>query len=144
MLLNRVNYTEVSIEVEKPVSFVIFDENYSVLFADSLSETLTEENEYVDLFARISEKRSFFEHNDKILKIKYREFMCIISKEQGVLLCYIFIGKSFFAIRKFMKLVDAFSNNDIINSVNGSIPQNKHFNLDERMLLSSIIRKEMC
>jgi hypothetical protein len=37
MLLNRVNYTEVSIEVEKPVSFVIFDENYSVLFADSLS-----------------------------------------------------------------------------------------------------------
>jgi hypothetical protein len=70
--------------------------------------------------------------------------MCIISKEQGVLLCYIFIGKSFFAMRKFMKLVDAFSNNDIINSVNGSIPQNKHFNLDERMLLSSIIRKEMC
>ncbi|MCG3223710.1 MAG: hypothetical protein H7647_04535 [Candidatus Heimdallarchaeota archaeon] len=144
MLLNRVNYTEVSIEVEKPVSFVIFDENYSVLFADSLSETLTEENEYVDLFARISEKRSFFEHNDKILKIKYREFMCIISKEQDVLLCYIFIGKSFFAMRKFMKLVDAFSNNDIISSVNGSIPQNKHFNLDERMLLSSIIRKEMC
>ncbi len=144
MLLNRVNYIEASIEDEKPISFLVFDENYSILYADSLSETPNEEIGYGELITKITEKKLNFTKGGRILKIKHHKFMCILVKKMKAYYCYIFIGKSFFAKRKFVQLIDTLSNCKIIKRFEELIPQNSPVKLDLRMQLASLIREEIC
>ncbi|MCE7748573.1 MAG: hypothetical protein GPJ51_09240 [Candidatus Heimdallarchaeota archaeon] len=136
-----VNYTDVIIEKEQPIFFIIFNNEGRIEFSDSFSSRTLEETKFSDLYPKILERRELLETDVSIIRIKFREFMCILSKSQGLFLCYVFVGKSFLAKQKFTRFVDYFSDSDITNTLNDFVLNKKNIDLETRIQLSSLVKQ---
>ena len=110
----------------------------SVFFLSVISITQTK---FAGLYPKILERGAYLENDVIIVRIKHREFMCVLSKFQGLFLCYVFIGKSFSAKQKFSQFIDYFSNSNTIDNLNDFVLKKKNLTLDIRVQLSSLIRQ---
>lgn len=136
-----VDYTDAIIEEEQPIFFIIFNDEGSIVFSDSFSSRSFEETKFAGLYPKILERGAYLENDVIIVRIKHREFMCVLSKFQGLFLCYVFIGKSFSAKQKFSQFIDYFSNSNTIDNLNDFVLKKKNLTLDIRVQLSSLIRQ---
>jgi len=136
-----VNYTDVLIEEEQPIFFMIFNDEGKIEFSDSFSSRSLEETKFSDLYPKILERREQLEKGATIIQIRFREYMCILSISQGLFLCYVFVGKSFLAKQKFTRFVDCFSDSDITNTLNDFALNKKNIDLETRIQLSSLVKQ---
>jgi tetratricopeptide (TPR) repeat protein len=144
MLTKWVNYSEVIIEEEQPAFFLVLSAEGSIIFADSfLSKSFEEEIQFADFFAKILEKSEIVKEANTVVRIKYREFMCLLSMDRNLQYCYIFLGRSFLAKNKFQHFMDCFIHSELVTYLNNLVDKRQYLDTDTRIRLTKMIEQHL-
>ena len=139
MIRNWTSYYDIVQEEESPYFFVILDKMGSIVFSDSFSSKSLDYVKTSEIFSKISEVKLKTEIYQKPQRFRYREFSCLLLKMQDFFFCYIFMGKSFQAIKKFLGFFDEFSKTSLAKEFSEKWLAEGSLNLDIRAKLSDLI-----
>jgi tetratricopeptide (TPR) repeat protein len=139
MIRSWIRYSDIVQEEESPYFFVILDKLGSIVFSNSFSSQSLDYVIISEIFSRINEIKQKKDLNQKPIRFRYRAFYCLLLKIKDFFFCYIFMGKSFQAIKKFLSFFDEFSKTPLEKELSEKWLAAGTLNLDIRTQLSELI-----
>ena len=136
MMRRWITYSDIVQEEESPCYFVILNEEGSIVFSDTFSSYPLEMDKVSILLSKVKNHNATISENTlKPLRFRLEEYSCIASKEANLVFCYIFIGKSYLPLKKYIKFLNSIQNSEVLTELKKcnvnkiSISQNIRFQL---------------
>jgi hypothetical protein len=126
-------------EEELPVIFLLIDQYERLLFSQNFDESITQEV-VGTLHHEINNivREGLIE--DRIFRTRIQEYNCIFVNEFGILICYLFIGKSYSSSKKLQTLIEEIEKSkkirDLLETVSSS---NLTIGFNDRIEISKIL-----
>jgi hypothetical protein len=140
MIKNNITYADVIDEEESPLFFLILNKEGSILFSQQFSEIFFGDALLQDVHGSLQIFTSTPLKSDGMIKrIKYKKYSIAITKIGKIMLAYVFIGKSYYAVKKLRSLtveLQTFSENwqEIAE-------EKKELDLDDRIEMTKYLEK---
>jgi len=145
-LRSKIVYTDIVQEKELPVSFILLNHDKSILFSENFSDTALDITKVEDLLVRIQnqmdkneDRSSYFE------RIRLNGYTVVLQKQEPLVFCYVFIGKSYLTLNKFQKLLDDLKISEgIWQRLLSKFQKQEPLLLDDRIELSNYLIDIFC
>ncbi len=106
LVKNKITYTTIEQEDEIPSLFLIMDKSNHIIFSDRFSTTTLDDDFIEGLMEIISESQAKKEQERiTIERLRYKDYTIALYVYENLLFGYVFIGKSYIAIKKFKQLI---------------------------------------
>jgi tetratricopeptide (TPR) repeat protein len=138
---NKIIYATIEQEEEQPSLFLIMDESKHIIFSDSFSAAPLDDELIEGIMESIHESQEEKEQEGiTIERLRYKDYTIALYVCENLLFGYVFIGKSYVAIKKFKKLInDLNSFSRIWKNLKEKIMKKQELTLIDRSQLSEYI-----
>ncbi|MHA1198400.1 MAG: tetratricopeptide repeat protein [Candidatus Heimdallarchaeaceae archaeon] len=141
MMRKWVNYGIVSPEIESPQYFVILSKEGANIFAESFPSSVFESEIIAEILFKMDKMKIKLKTTQVFLRFRYKQYSCLLSKEQDLFFCYIFMGKSYVPANKFRRFFKFLIESDILDGIKQKWTEDKKISIDSRIQLSTIVEE---
>ncbi|MFW9852256.1 MAG: hypothetical protein ACFFDS_04905, partial [Candidatus Thorarchaeota archaeon] len=141
LVKNKITYATIEQEEENPSLFLIMDESKHIVFSDSFNAALLDNELIEGIMESIHESQTEREQEEITLeRLRYKDYTIALYVHENLLFGYVFIGKSYLAIKKLQKFVqDLNASSGIWQDLMEKIKTKKELTLADRSQLSEYI-----
>jgi len=135
LVKNNLAYLEVLDEKESPLIFLILNKEGTVQFSEQLGEATLNEKSINDImkFIQVSIAENTFDKKT-IRRLKHKKYSMAIYNQDEVLFIYVFIGRSYYAVKKLNELImEVQSFSQIWSKVSKKLQKNENLDLEDRL-----------
>lgn len=129
---------EVETEVEIPVMLLMQSDQGLIVFSEYFDE-ISGERIYDEVLLSLNKVSSEMPNNSQE-RLKNKEFTFLINKTNNIFISYIFIGKSYYGIKKMNKFINTISTNkELKKMIEKAVGSNESLNYEDRINLSGFV-----
>lgn len=141
MMRKWVVYGAVTPEDESPQYFIIMTEEGSIIFSEAFPSSAFESEMIAEILSKIKRLKTELKTIQKPLRFRCKQYSCLLSKEQDLLFCYIFMGNSYVPISKLHRFFQLFSESSSLSRLKQTWLIDKTIDFDSRAKLSSLVEE---
>jgi tetratricopeptide (TPR) repeat protein len=124
---------------ECPILFLILSAEGSVIFSEQFDETLSPQF-IEDILKNIRELTSEEKITEAMDRFKLKDYICLSRSFEGLIFCYMFIGKSFAGEQKLEKFTKILSKKTFITSILAeSVELQMSLDYDDRLKITEVV-----
>lgn len=140
LMKDKSSYANIPHEEEDPSIFLIMDGNGHVLFSDNFEDIPVELDITQGIISTIHDFLEEKHELNQIHRLRFENYSVVLHQGDSLILCYVFVGKSYSAIQKFKQLIkDYISFSDIWQKLKNKIETKEELNLNDRNSLSDYL-----
>ncbi len=141
LVKNRISFADVSQENEDPSIFLIMDKTGHVIFSDNFEDIPLEPDVTEGIISTVHDFLEEKEHEKNMMhRLKFRTFSIVLHQSEDLILCYVFVGKSYSALKKFRKLInDIITFSNIWEDLHVKVKAKEELSLSDRTKLSDYL-----
>ena len=129
---------EVETEVEIPVMLLMQSDQGLIVFSEYFDE-ISGERIYDEVLLSLNKVSSEMPNNGQE-RLKNKEFTFLINRTNNIFISYIFIGKSYYGIKKMNKFINIISTNkELKKMIEKAVGSNESLNYEDRINLSGFV-----
>ncbi len=141
MMRKWVSYGAITPENESPQYLVIMNEEGTNIFTEVFPYSVFESEELAEAMNKIMQLKNKLEPNRDLLRFRYRQYSCLLTEDQNLLLCYIFMGKSYIPMSKLRKLKEILGRTSLLQKVKETWIESRKIDIDSRIQISKLIEE---
>ncbi|MCG3227168.1 MAG: tetratricopeptide repeat protein [Candidatus Heimdallarchaeota archaeon] len=131
--------TDKEIGKEFPILFLILSSEGTVVFSEQFEEALSPQF-IEEVLKNIREFTSEEKVIETIERFKLQDYICLLKNFEGLLFCYVFIGKSYSGDQKLEKFTKILSKKTLITSIlEESVDSQKSLEYEDRLKITEIL-----
>ena len=124
---------------ECPILFLILSLEGTIIFSEQFDESLSPQS-MEEVLKNIRKLTSEDKETDMIERLKLQDYICLLKNFEGLVFCYMFIGKSYSGEKKLEKFTKILSKKTLISSILvESVTSQKILEYEERLKITEIL-----
>jgi tetratricopeptide (TPR) repeat protein len=124
---------------EFPVIFLILSLEGTIIFSEQFDESLTPQFKE-EVLKNVREYVPQEKTSEKMGRFRIKDYVCLLKDFEGLIFCYLFIGKSYSGVQKLEKFTKVLSKKTLItNILVESLDSQKSLEYDDRLKITEIL-----
>lgn len=140
-IIKRRTVASVDTEIgeEFPVLFLILSLEGTITFSEQFDESLSSQFKE-EVLKNVREYVSQEKTSEKIGRFRIKDYVCLLKDFEGLIFCYLFIGKSYSGVQKLEEFTKILSKKTLItNILVESVGSQKSLEYDDRVKITEIL-----
>lgn len=124
---------------EFPVLFLILSLEGTIIFSEQFDETLSPQSKE-EVLKKIREYIPQEEASERKGRFRIKDYVCLLKDFEGLIFCYLFIGKSYSGVQKLERFTKILSKKTLISNIlMESVGSQKSLEYDDRLKITQIL-----